>query len=128
MTSPFVERAARIAATVTMVCVATIAGSGAAQAQYGLTFGTLRPGPGDVQIVSERGRSLLEGQADPRAVEWENPRTGNHGTITLMAEVTRRGQQCRQLEYRTLGRASTQPEVVILLWCKGNDGRWRIYG
>ncbi len=124
----FVDTAAKIAAAAVLASIAAIASSTAAHAQYGLTFGTFRPGPGDAQIVGDRGRSLLDGPSDPRAVEWENARTGNRGTITLMNEVARRGQQCRQLEYRTLGRASAQPEVVILLWCRGSDGRWRIFG
>jgi surface antigen len=71
-------------------------------------------------------QTLLDGPADPRSIAWENSRTGNSGTVSLMREVTRRGQQCRQIEYRIQPRAMDRPEIAILLWCRQASGRWAI--
>jgi hypothetical protein len=120
------QSSARILATIAVAAVASIAAGDAAHAQYGDVFGTIRPGPGDQPMVRERVQVLLDGPADPRTLDWQNPRTGNSGTVSLMLESTRRGQQCRQIEYRILPRAMDRPEVAILMWCKQANGRWMI--
>jgi hypothetical protein len=107
-----------------LAVISTIAVSNLAHAQYGFIFGPVRPGPGDQQMVRERVQDLLDGPADPRTLEWQNPRTGNSGTVALMRELTRNAQQCRQLEYRISPRAAADPQVAILLWCKQPNGRW----
>jgi surface antigen len=116
----------RILAAIAVIGLTSIAAGGSAHAQYGAVFGTIRPGPGDQQMVRERVQTLLDGPADPRSLEWQNPRSGNGGTVSLMSEITRRGQQCRQVEYHILQRAHDRPEVAILLWCKQPSGRWAI--
>ena len=121
--STFLVRVARVAG---LAAIALGAAGGAAQAQYRDVFGSVRPGPGDQQMVRERVQTLLDGPADPRTLDWQNPRSGNSGSVALMRETTRGTQQCRQIEYRILPRAMDRPEVAILLWCKQPNGRWQI--
>jgi hypothetical protein len=109
-----------------LALIGIVAASNLAHAQYGFLFGTVRPGPGDREMVRDRAQDLLNGPADPRSLDWQNARTGNSGSVTLMRELTRRGQQCRQLEYRILPRASSDPEVAVVLWCKQPNGQWGI--
>ena len=117
---------ARILGAIAVAATVTLVASSAAHAQYGDVFGSIRPGPGDQQMVRERVQTLLDGPADAQPLQWQNSRSGNSGTLTLMRETTRRGQQCRQIEYRILPRAMDRPEVAILLWCKQANGRWMI--
>lgn len=109
-----------------LAAIVATAGSSLAHAQYGEVFGTIRPGPGDQVMVRERVQTLLDGPAEPRALEWQNPRTGNSGTVTLMSETMRGNRQCRQIEYRILTRSYDRPEVAIIVWCKQPNGRWQI--
>jgi len=97
-----------------------------ASAQYRDVFGQMRPGPGDQQMVRERVQTLLAGPADPRTLEWDNPRSGNSGAVILQREFVRSAQQCRQIEYRIAHRSQDRPEVAILVWCKQANGRWMI--
>jgi surface antigen len=116
----------RMLQSLALAVVGIVAASNIAHAQYGFVFGTVRPGPGDQQMVRDRVQELLDGPADPRTLEWQNSRTGNSGSVSLMREFTRRAQQCRQIEYRILPRAAADPQVAIILWCKQANGRWGI--
>jgi surface antigen len=116
----------RVLQSLALAGTGIVAASNLAHAQYGFIFGTVQPGPGDQQMVRDRAQDLLNGAADPRSLDWQNSRTGNSGSVALMREFTRRGQQCRQLEYRILPRAAADPQVAILLWCKQANGRWAI--
>jgi surface antigen len=126
------SRLIRFLRIVTFAVIATMAASGFAHAQLGNPFasgdlfGPFRLGPGDQAIIRARVQTLLDGPAEPRTLEWQNPRSGNSGSVGLMSEFTRRSRQCRQIEYRTVPRAADLPEVEILVWCKRHDGRWRI--
>ena len=99
-----------------------------ADAQFRDVFGSMRPGPGDQQMVRDRVQTLLDGPADLRALEWDNPRSGNSGAVILQRELARGDRQCRQLEYRIVHRSQAWPEIVILVWCKQANGRWMIAG
>jgi len=112
--------------TLSLAAGIAVAASGLAHAQYGAVFGTVRPGPGDQVMMRQQVDALLDGPADPRALDWQNPRTGNSGTVTLMREFARGNRQCRQLEYRILQRTYDRPEVAIVVWCKQANGRWQI--
>jgi surface antigen len=116
-------RALRMLSLAAAIAIGT---SGLAHAQYGEVFGTMRPGPGDQQMVRERVQMLLDGPAEPRRLEWRNPRTGNSGSVGLMGESMRGGRQCRQIEYRVLTRSYDRPEIAIIVWCKQPNGRWQI--
>jgi surface antigen len=116
---------ARIATLVALGAAATAA---PAAAQYRDVFGSMRPGPGDQQMVRTRVQDLLDGPASPRTLDWNNPRSGNSGAVILQMEFTRRDQQCRQIEYRIIHRSQADPEVAVLVWCKQASGRWAIAG
>ena len=97
-----------------------------ASAQYRDAFGSMRPGPGDQQMVRDRVQILLDGPADPRTLEWTNPRSGNSGAVILQREFVRSERQCRQIEYRIIHRSQDRPEIAMLVWCKQANGRWMI--
>jgi hypothetical protein len=114
--------------TCTLVALGLAAIAGPAAAQYRDVFGSMRPGPGDQQIVRGLVQDLLDGPATPRSLPWENARSGNSGAVVLQMEFTRRDQQCRQIEYRIIHRSQADPEVAVLVWCKQASGRWAIVG
>jgi surface antigen len=91
-------------------------------------FGPVVPGPGDTQVLREQTIRLLAGSAERRSLEWDNPQSGNRGSVSLQREFTRQTQPCRQLEYRIIHRAQDRPQIGILAWRKQADGRWMIVG
>src|SRR5262245_11268021 len=77
-------------------------------------FGPVVPGPGDAQMLEQRTQALLSGPSEPRILDWNNPRSGNRGTVTLQWEFVRQAQQCRQIEYRIINAAQDQPQIASL--------------
>jgi surface antigen len=125
----FATKGPRLAAHVLALALAGIVfGGGSASAQYGAVFGSMRPGPGDQQMIRERSQALLDGPAAARGLDWDNPRSCNSGSVTLQREFERRGQTCRQLEYRIIHQSQADPEVAIVLWCRQPSGRWALVG
>jgi surface antigen len=119
---------ARIVWLAALAMLAAVGATRSAEAQYRDVFGSLRPGPGDQQIVRERVQILLDGPAGPRTLDWDNPRSGNSGAVILQQEFVRSARQCRQIEYRMIHRSQDRPEIVVLVWCKEANGRWVIVG
>jgi surface antigen len=114
--------------TFMLIALGLAATAGPAAAQYRDVFGSMRPGPGDQQMVRDRVQELLDGPATPRSLDWQNARSGNSGAVVLQMEFTRNNQQCRQIEYRIIHRSQAEPEVAVLVWCKQASGRWAIIG
>jgi surface antigen len=118
----------RVMRLLALAALGLVAAAEMASAQYRDVFGSLRPGPGDQQMVRARVQTLLDGPADPRALDWDNPRSGNSGSVILQREFARGPQQCRQIEYRIIHRTQDRPEIAVLVWCKQASGRWAIFG
>ena len=58
-------------------------------------------------------------------IRWNNPRTGNHGTVTALRDGTSSsGQYCR--EYRQTITIDGRRAVGIGIACRQPDGTWRI--
>jgi hypothetical protein len=122
------HRPVRFALLLGLAMLNLVAVSRIASSQYRDVFGSMRPGPGDQQMVRERVQTLLDGPADPRTLEWDNPGSGNSGAVVLQREFARSGQQCREIEYRIIHRSQDRPEVASLVWCKQANGQWQIAG
>ena len=62
-----------------------------------------------------------------RPVEWRNPDSGHHGTVTpTRTYETARGQPCR--EYQTEVFVGGRREQAYGTACRDADGSWRITG
>jgi surface antigen len=58
---------------------------------------------------------------------WDNPQTGNRGSVKMIKEFTQKGMLCRRLEHRiTLKREGERKYVMNR--CKGPDGQWKLAG
>jgi surface antigen len=62
--------------------------------------------------------------------EWNNAKSGNHGTIQLLGrfEYTYQGSKlpCRKLRYHVVTKDIADPYNFILNRCKFADGSWKI--
>lgn len=79
----------------------------------------------DMDAMGAAG-AALEGKAIGHEESWNNPETGNSGTIRLLKEDTCQGMPC---QYRgntiTIGETKKTEELVFRR-CKTPDGKWKL--
>ena len=86
----------------------------------------------DFQEMSAAVDPLLNDETIPigTARSWNNPRSGNSGTITLERRFTQDFQgktlPCRTLRYHTVIRNRSDPFNLRINRCKVADGNWML--
>ncbi|MBK3732300.1 outer membrane surface antigen [Azospirillum brasilense] len=104
----------------------TLAAAAPAQAQFGLFLG----GRGGVDLTDEDwdlfrkalGDALTPMEAG-RRTEWNNPKTGVRGDVTVQRVHERDGAPCGDVQANFI-RRTVQP--YTLTFCKMPNGRWAI--
>ncbi|TWA72476.1 outer membrane surface antigen [Azospirillum brasilense] len=104
----------------------TLAAATPAQAQFGLFLG----GRGGVDLTDEDwdlfrkalGDALTPMEAG-RRTEWNNPKTGVRGDVTVQRVHERDGAPCGDVQANFI-RRTVQP--YTLTFCKMDNGRWAI--
>ena len=101
----------------------SFAGQGAYQDPYQTSYQAPPAGPptggGDQTYISE-AQALAANMPLGEAIAWDNPGTGNFGTVTAIRDGTsNEGLYCRQFE--NAGRAGISYSVA----CQSYDGSWR---
>ena len=101
-----------------------------------VTTGTANPfrgsgfqlGEGDAALLDAASRKLyLSEEVELNAVEaWENPETGNRGTVTLIEIFEHQGMPCRRLRHDIELRRTRDPFRFIVDRCKTSEGEWKI--
>jgi surface antigen len=77
----------------------------------------------DWHLVSELGERALESFSDGQTEEWNNPASGNSGSVTTVKSYTDAdGRSCRQLKVVERAKAMVEESRVDL--CKQADGGW----
>ncbi len=57
---------------------------------------------------------------------WNNPQSGNSGTIALLSVVPRGAQRCEQIEYHNIPPHGAPSDRFVLTSCIQPDGSWRL--
>ena len=77
----------------------------------------------DVRIFVATSDKALDETPDGQTLNWENPKTGHHGAITVLKSFESKGRPCKALRVRN--EADGRKGDNKLNWCKV-DGKWRL--
>ena len=82
----------------------------------------------DLALLKAAAEKLyLTDNAEAGAVEaWNNPETGNHGTVTLIRKHEYKGMPCRELQHDIDLKRAANPHRFTLDRCRTDDGEWKI--
>jgi surface antigen len=78
----------------------------------------------DIEIMLQTLTLALDNADNGAEVEWSNPKTGNHGTITPLDNNTVDSRDCRLTVIKTFAGELTGSARYQL--CKADDGEWRV--
>jgi len=77
----------------------------------------------DWQIESDAAVNAAENNADGSSLSWENPETGQSGTITaLRAYENSKGEKCRTIHFTNSYREFTS--AMTIEGCKNSSDEW----
>lgn len=77
----------------------------------------------------EAASSKIYKADDPQvgAIEkWNNPGTGNSGTVSLIQLYEKDGMPCRKLRHRISVKGHKDPQVYIFSRCRVKSGEWKL--
>ncbi len=78
----------------------------------------------DKQMLVKSSRQALEYSPSGNSVEWNNPDSGNHGSITPTKTFKESGQYCREyIQEVTIG---GEKQKAYGKACRQPDGSWKI--
>lgn len=82
----------------------------------------------DFSLLIDAGNALLRRSklAIGDATQWQNPKTGSKGTITVQMTSHQNGMPCYMLFYQTNIQGAPSSNSTRLNWCKSQDGAWKI--
>jgi surface antigen len=83
----------------------------------------------DLDALAAAGARLYTPEQVPVGMteSWNNPQSGNSGTVKLIREFTQKGMPCRRLEHR-IKLAREGERKYTMNRCKGPDGQWKLAG
>ena len=81
----------------------------------------------DAQYQRNAALGLLN--TDPPRIgqssEWKNPRSGAHGTVTMLQASQKRGLPCRTMRYVVDASRVAEPLDLTVTLCKTSAGDWK---
>lgn len=81
----------------------------------------------DTELAKKVAREELYGKPEGSSGGWENPKSGNAGTVTFVKGLTIDGRECRVNSHRiSLKRRNSDMNVTVTI-CKDTDGRWKYW-
>jgi surface antigen len=69
----------------------------------------------------------MDGKPDGTTNAWQNPKSGNSGSATLLKSTTVNGQPCRRIRHTVLGKGKTTPSSYVVNICLQKDGSWKTH-
>lgn len=78
----------------------------------------------DTEIIKRKARVELSDKPEGTILEWDNPKSGNSGTVTLLKRFSIDGRECRVLRHvLNMVRAESFRYKVTI--CLQPDGTWK---
>ncbi|MFK7974449.1 MAG: RT0821/Lpp0805 family surface protein [Rickettsiaceae bacterium] len=78
----------------------------------------------DQQMLKKSSQQALEFAPAGNSVEWRNPDSGNHGSITPTRTFREQGQYCREYQQQIIVGGETKNAYGKA--CRQPDGSWKI--
>jgi len=102
--------------------------AGAAQAQLLPTWETnIVLSQQDLDLIHGAVTNQIHGKPVGTTASWSNPASGNSGFIKLGKKLTRKNQQCEEIEYTVRsGGPPVYTEHYHFTSCLQPDGAWKI--
>lgn len=79
----------------------------------------------DLDIMRETARTALNDEPDGSTLEWENPQTGNSGTVTVVRSFEYQGLPCRRIRHAIKTKGVADVHGAEWTQCQ-KDGAWKI--
>jgi len=81
----------------------------------------------DLDMVKSTLAQQIHNKPAGTSTSWQNPASGNSGTITLLKILARHGNRCEQIEYRLFPPEKASPgDRFVLVSCLQRDGSWKL--
>lgn len=82
----------------------------------------------DKHLAEQASAKIYQAPAPPVGTSegWNNPGTGNRGTVTLVGFREYQGLPCRTLRYTVEFSGTDRPVELTLDRCRTGDGQWKI--
>ena len=81
----------------------------------------------DLDMIHGAVTNQIHGKPAGTAASWSNPASGNSGIVKLDKRLTRKNQQCEEIEYTVRsGGPSVYTEHYHFTSCLQPDGTWKI--
>jgi hypothetical protein len=83
---------------------------------------------GDIAILTETTRPFFDDDTVPigTAKSWNNPKSGNNGTATLIGRFEQKGMPCRRIQHDIKLKTVADPFRFIIDRCRIADGTWKM--
>lgn len=83
---------------------------------------------GDIELMTAATQRLYLNEDTPvgTAESWNNPESGNSGSVTLILKHEYKGLPCRRLQHDIQLSTSADPYRFIVDRCKTADGSWKV--
>jgi surface antigen len=78
----------------------------------------------DKRLMEKSSHQALEFAAAGNTVEWHNPDSGNHGTITPTNKYNESGRYCREYQQEVV--IGGEKKQAYGKGCRQPDGNWKI--
>ena len=82
----------------------------------------------DLRAQRDAVQRLLRAAPPPvgRSEEWSNPRSGAHGTVTLLGTSELRSMPCRRIRFHVVTPRAIEPYDLAFTICRVADGSWKV--
>ena len=119
----------KTAPSISLFCLMALVAAGSAVAQDNPwdAEDTVQFRTSDRASLISAGQKLYDAKAPIGTTgDWENSRSGNSGTVTLIEHFDRNDQPCIRLGCKFIAKDQDEPKHFTLRQCLDDDGKWRI--
>ncbi len=80
----------------------------------------------DLEIMAETGRQVVQSGRVDRERRWENPESGNSGSISVVRFFELKGLECIEARIKINNRRDRQIQDKLNEFCRTADGEWTL--
>lgn len=78
----------------------------------------------DLALIQETARVRMTDKAVGTTLTWNNNKTGNAGSVTLLEKFQHEGRKCRTNRH-IITQQATSPKTYVISICQNSDGTWQ---
>ena len=78
----------------------------------------------DIELIKKKARVEMNGKPEGTVLEWDNPKSGNSGSVTLLKRFSAEGRECRALRH-VFNVVRAEPFRYKITICLQPDDTWK---